>query len=94
MKILKKLSVKLLVQSILQHRSSLKTYINTGFASARKLANPEQYLVSFNPDTKTYSVSASPSLFTVTSEASSSTPLTDSPLWKAAFLSSHTKNQI
>ncbi len=76
------------VQSILQHRSSLKTYINTGFASARKLANPEQYLVSFNPDTKTYSVSASPSLFTVTSEASSSTPLTDSPLWKAAFLSS------
>ena len=81
------------VQSILQHRSSLKTYINTGFASARKLANPDHYLVSFNPGTKTYSVSASPSLFTVTSEASSSTPLTDSPLWKAALLSTHTRNQ-
>ena len=81
------------VQSILRHRSSLKTYINTGFASARKLANPEQYLVSFNPDTKTYSVSASPSLFTVSSECSSSIPLTDSPLWKTAFLSTHTKNQ-
>ena len=81
------------VQSILRHRSSLKTYINTGFASARKLANPEHYLVSFNPDTKTYSVSASPSLFNVTSEGSSSIHLTDSSLWKAASLSAHTKNQ-
>mgnify|MGYP002516141064 FL=1 len=81
------------VQSILLHRSSLKTYINTGFASARKLANPEHYLVRFAPDTKTYSVSVSPSLFTVTSEGSSSIPLTDSPLWKTAFLSAHAKNQ-
>mgnify|MGYP002520613987 FL=1 len=77
------------VQSILRHRSSLKTYINTGFASARKLANPEHYMVRFDPDTKTYSVSASPSLFTVTSEGSSSIPLTDSPLWKAFILSTH-----
>ena len=81
------------VQSILRHRSSLKTYINSGFSSARKLANPEHYMVRFDPDTKTYSVSASPSLFTVTSEGSSSIPLTDSPLWKAASLSAHTKNQ-
>lgn len=77
------------VQSILRHRSSLKTYINSGFSSARKLANPEHYMVRFDPDTKTYSVSASPSLFTVTSEGSSSIPLTDSPLWKAASLSAH-----
>ena len=77
------------VQSILRHRSSLKNYINSGFSSARKLANPEHYMVRFDPDTKTYSVSASPSLFTVTSEGSSSIPLTDSPLWKAASLSAH-----
>ena len=82
------------VQSILRHRSSLKTYINTGFASARKLANPEHYMVRFAPDTKTYSVSTSPSLFTVTSEGSSSVPLTDSPLWKTFILSTpHTQNK-
>lgn len=71
------------IQSILRHRSSLKTYINSGFASARKLANPEHFMVCFDADTKTYSVSASPSLFTISSEGSSPTPLTDSPLWKA-----------
>ena len=82
------------VQSILRHRSSLKTYINTGFASARKLANPEHYMVRFAPDTKTYSVSTSPSLFTVTSGGSSSVPLTDSPLWKTFILSTpHTQNK-
>ena len=56
------------IQSILRHRSSLKTYINSGFASARKLANPEHFMVSFDPDTKTYSVSASPSLFSFSLE--------------------------
>ncbi len=82
------------VQSLLRHRSSLKTYINSGFASARKLANPEHFMIRFDPDTKTYSVSASPSLFTVTSECYSSTvPLTKSPFWKAIILSVHTKNQ-
>ena len=71
------------VQSILRHRSSLKTYINSGFASARKLANPEHFMVRFDTDTKTYSVSASPSLFIISSESSSTVPLPDSPRWKA-----------
>ena len=51
------------ILSILRHRSSLKTYINSGFASARKLADPEHFMVSFDTDTQTYSVSASPSQF-------------------------------
>lgn len=71
------------IQSILQHRSSLKTYINTGFASARKLANPELFMVRFDIVALTYSIPASPSLFTSSLEGSSTVPMTDSPLWKA-----------
>lgn len=71
------------IQSILQHRSSLKTYINTGFASARKLANPELFMVRFDIEALTYSIPASPSLFTSSLEGSSTVPMTDSPLWKA-----------
>lgn len=70
------------IQSILQHRSSLKTYINTGFASARKLANPELFMVRFDIEALTYSIPASPSLFTSSLEGSSTVPMTDSPLWK------------
>ncbi len=81
------------IQSILRHRSSLKTYINSGFASARKLANPEHFMVSFDANAQTYSVDASPSLFTISSESSSTVPLTDSPLWKAIILSTRTRNQ-
>lgn len=71
------------IQSILQHRSSLKTYINTGFASVRKLANPELFMVRFDIEALTYSIPASPSLFTSSLEGSSTVPMTDSPLWKA-----------
>lgn len=71
------------IQSILQHRSSLKTYINTGFASARKLANPELFMVRFDIEALTYSIPASPSLFTSSLEGSSTVPMTDSPLWNA-----------
>ena len=56
------------IQSILRHRSSLKTYINSGFASTRKLATPERFMVRFDPDSQTYSVSASPALFASSSE--------------------------
>ena len=70
------------IQSILRHRSSLKTYINSGFASARKLANPEHFMVRFDADAQTYSVAACPSLFTSSLEGSS-VPLTGSPLWNA-----------
>ena len=69
------------ILSIIRHRSSLKTYINSGFVSVRKLANPEHFMVRFDPDAQTYSVTASPSLFTSSLEGSC-VPLTDSQLWK------------
>ena len=69
------------IQSILQHRSSLKTYINSGFASARKLANPEHFTVRFDTASQTYSVSASPSLFTSTLGSTSTKPLTETTFW-------------
>lgn len=71
------------IQSILQHRSSLKTYINSGFASVRKLANPEHFTVRFDTAAQTYSVSASPSLFTSSLGGTATVPLTGSPLWEA-----------
>ena len=71
------------IQRILLHRSSLKTYINSGFASSSRLANPEHFMVSFNPDLKTYSVSASPSLFLARLGGDSPAPLTETPFWKS-----------
>lgn len=69
------------ILSILQHRSSLKTYINSGFASVRKLANPEHFTVRFDTDAQTYSVSASPSLFTSALGSTSIKPLTETTFW-------------
>lgn len=71
------------IQRILLHRSSLKTYINTGFSSAPRLANPEHFAVSFNPDLKSYSVSASPSLFLARLDGGAPCPLTETPFWKS-----------
>lgn len=71
------------IEGIFRHRSSLKTYINTGFSSAPRLANPEHFAVSFNPDLKTYSVSASPSLFLARFDGSAPCPLTETPFWKS-----------
>ena len=65
------------VSNILQHRSSLKNYVNKGFAEAVRLANKEQYFICFNPSTKSYYLSVSPSLF-----FHGDTPLESTPLWK------------
>lgn len=69
------------IHSILEHRSSLKTYINSGFASARKLANADHFMIRFDTDTKTYSVSASPSQFTSALDSPISKPLTETAFW-------------
>ncbi len=71
------------IQSILRHRSSLKTYINSGFASARKLATPEHFMIRFNADAQTYSVAASPSLFASTFDSPTPKPLTETTLWQS-----------
>ena len=51
------------ILSILNHRSSLKTYINKGFSEIDGLANPEQYHVLFDKEFNLYRASASQSLF-------------------------------
>ena len=56
------------IQSILNHRSSLKTYVNAGFSQIPGLADPEQYHIVFDKEFNLYRVSASPSLFFVESE--------------------------
>lgn len=71
------------IQSILQHRSSLKNYINNGFSGTVRLANKEQYLVVFNSMTKSYCLPVSPSLFYFTDGEGRQIPVTESPLWKS-----------
>lgn len=71
------------IEGIFRHRSSLKTYINTGFASSPRLANPDHFTVGFNPVLKTYSVSASPSLFLARLDAGAPCPLTETSFWKS-----------
>jgi hypothetical protein len=63
------------VANILQHRSSLKNYVNSGFAQAVRLANKEQYFIRFNSLTKSYCLAVSPSLFFHGDSALESTPL-------------------
>ena len=63
------------VANILQHRSSLKNYVNSGFSQAVRLANKEQYFIRFNSLTKSYCLAVSPSLFFHGDSALESTPL-------------------
>lgn len=49
--------------SILNHRSSLKTYINRGFSEVGSLASPDQYYVRFDKESNSYYVDISSSLF-------------------------------
>ena len=67
--------------SILNHRSSLKTYINKGFSEIDGLANPEQYHVRFDKEFNTYRVDASASLFFCRQDGKR-IPLSSSTLWK------------
>lgn len=69
--------------SILQHRSSLKNYINTGFGNAVRLANKEQYYVQFNALAKTYFLSINSSLFFHINEDGKHEAITESKLWKS-----------
>lgn len=68
--------------SILNHRSSLKTYLNRGFAEIGGLSNPEQYNVKFDKEFNTYRIEASASLFFCMNDGNR-IPLTESLLWKS-----------
>ena len=69
------------VASILRHRSSLKNYINKGFAACEILANRERFEVSYDAESKSYSVNAVMSDFLIGAGADA-IPLKDSSLWK------------
>ena len=66
--------------SILNHRSSLKTYINKGFTDIPGLANPEQYHIKFDKEFNIYHLPISSSLFYI-NEGDQRIPLTASSLW-------------
>ena len=68
------------VQSILNHRSSLKTYINKGFSEIEGLANPEQYHIVFDKEFNLYRTNASTSLF-YCKEDGVRIPVRDSSIW-------------
>jgi hypothetical protein len=51
------------ILSILNHRSSLKTYVNKGFSDIEGLADPEQYHILFDKEFNLYRTRASVSLF-------------------------------
>lgn len=64
------------ILKIFRYRSSLKNYVNNGFGAVERLANKEQYCIAFQPDTRSYCLPLSPSLFV---------GLTGTALWKQLF---------
>lgn len=70
------------IESILKHRSSLKNYINNGFAAVPGLANSEQYMVKFDRESRLYYLTIKEQFFNVMHGASEvATPLSQSKLW-------------
>lgn len=69
------------ISSILRHRSSLKTYINTAFSKAEGLAAPQQYHITFDKEFNLYRINASIDLF-FKNEDGIRAPLKKSIFWK------------
>jgi hypothetical protein len=70
------------IESILNHRSSLKNYINNGFAQVNGLANSDEYFVKFNKESRSYYLSISTSFFEVFEwDKDDVYTITDSNLW-------------
>lgn len=70
------------ILSILNHRSSLKTYVNTGFSEIEGLANPDQYHILFDKEFNLYRVNTSATLF-FKKEGGARIPLTSYVIWKS-----------
>ena len=68
------------IMSILNHRSSLKTYINKGFSDIDGPANPDQYHIVYDKEFNLYRTHASVSLF-YQEEDGVRKPLQQSSLW-------------
>lgn len=74
------------ILNILQHRSSLKNYVNNGFMSVARLANKEQYCIAFNNVTKSYYVPISPSMFEIVDYYNQfAQKLSSSKFWKELY---------
>lgn len=74
------------ILNILQHRSSLKNYINNGFMAVAQLANKEQYCIAFNNVTKSYYVPISPSMFEIVDNYNQvAQKLSVSTFWKELY---------
>ena len=69
------------ISKIIQHRSALKNYVNTGFADAHHLANAEQYHIKFDKNHKTYFVDLSPALVFVKDYRDALMPITKHEQW-------------
>ena len=68
------------IASILQHRSSLKTYANKGFDAVEGLSNRETYHILFDREANAYKVTASASLFRV-DRRDGQVPLEETRFW-------------
>ena len=70
------------ISKILRHRSTLKNYVNTGFADIHHLANGEQYCIKFDKALKAYYVDLA--LSTIVMERMDGTiqPIAESELWR------------
>lgn len=71
------------IEKIFSYRSSLKNYINKGFMSAERLAEPGKYCITYDNTMKTYQIAADISSFVVMPEGEGEAmQLNRSPLWK------------
>ena len=68
------------ISKIIQHRSALKNYVNTGFAEVHHLANAERYTVKFDKSSKSYYVELPASLVYV-EQNNATTPLAEHNMW-------------
>lgn len=71
------------ISSILSHRSSLKTYINKGFASVKELSNPGMYFIEFDRTSNAYRLNIGLSMFLMEVTPGQSVPLQESVFWKS-----------
>lgn len=70
------------ISKIIRYRSSLKNYINKGFASVHHLACKDKYCIHFEPFSKSYMVPIGSSMFYVESVSGAChVPLSQSEMW-------------
>lgn len=71
------------VRNILRHRSSLKTYVNTGFAAMESLAGREQYMIRYDAESRRYHLTIGTGYFFYAPKPDAAVPLTEAPFWRA-----------